>query len=85
MKLFGISNSKSFYEKILCCAGNVYREDGNGNRQDMKALAEYLIHAGVLDTMGPIPEIALSIDDPSDVVRMMNYALQIRHPDPAKS
>ena len=77
MTIFGISNARRFFEKVASCTGNVYTTDSEGKQQDYKALAGYLIQTGMAGCIGTIPEINLTVEKPSDVRLLLNYAVEM--------
>lgn len=77
MKIFGISNTRRFFEKIQSCTGEVYSVGANGKTQDLKAMAGYLLQSDLVGAMGRIKEIDLRLEKPSDVQIMIDYVAQM--------
>ena len=77
MKIFRISNVRRFFEKVASCTGGVYATDADGNQQDYKALAEYLIQCGMAGSIASIPEVDLKVEKPSDVRMLLEYMVQM--------
>lgn len=78
MKFFNISNVRSFFEEILACEGRVERIAEDGERQDLKRMAEYLISSGMLGYMRGIDCIELSAERAGDRQRLMRHMAEMR-------
>lgn len=79
MKIFGISDAIGFFEKIQHCAGGVYSFDENGEKRDMKRMAEYLTWSGMLKNISKIPEVDIVLEDASDFKMMLGYVFSLGH------
>lgn len=77
MKFFDIRKPREFYERVLRCSGDIREIGTDGTQRDLKSMAEYLIETGMADRMMGIPEINLSIQKPSDIDVLFNYALSM--------
>ena len=56
MKVYDISNARSFFERVLKCTGSVYSLDASGNRTNLKDMAEYCIGSGMAGQIGEAVE-----------------------------
>ena len=75
MKLFNIRNIPAFFSCVLSCEGSVAYEDGQGNRRDLKALANSMNGMDVTFLQGAaINGITLHLDHASDVSRMLRFS-----------
>ena len=77
MKVYNISNARSFFERVLKCTGSVYSLDASGNRTNLKDMAEYCIDSGMAGQMRGIDEMDLSFERDEDLMSLMRFAMQM--------
>lgn len=73
MKLYSISNAGEFLNRVLDCKGMVYAVEPDGEAQDLKLLAQYLINSNMADRIDGFREIDLVVEKPADRVLLLNY------------
>lgn len=78
MKLFAISNTETFLNKVLSCAGMVYSVSADGEKTDLKAMARYLERSGIAQKMNGIQEINLVFEHKDDAIKLLRFAAEMR-------
>ena len=75
MKLWHIEDIELFFKTVDSCKGNVYLV-GNDIRLNLKSkLAQYFGLARIF-TDTEIPELELEFEEPTDSMKMLNFACQ---------
>lgn len=77
MKLFAISNTEKFLNKVLACSGMVYSVSANGEKTDLKAMARSLVRSGMAERMNGIKEIDLVFEHKDDAVKLLRFAAEM--------
>ena len=73
MKLYNISDARHFFERVLTCNGTVYVTTPDGETQNLKNVAQYMISSGIANTLNGIREINVTAEMPSDGTSLLSY------------
>ncbi len=74
MKLYNISNVRQFLDAVLECDGKVSMVNTDGEKQNLKDMAHYLINTGMADKVDRIPELSVEVDSTSDGATLLYFA-----------
>ena len=78
MKLFAISNTEKFLNRVLSCSGTVYSVSAEGEKTDLKAMARYLVRSGMAERTNGIQEINLVFEHKDDALKLRRFAAEMR-------
>ena len=77
MKIYNIANAERFLGRVLSLEGEAYSVKADGQRQDLKEMARFLISSGMADRLGVIRELDVKLENESDAMRLISYAMEM--------
>ena len=77
MKIYNIANAEQFMGRVLNLKDEAYSVKADGQRQDLKEVARFLISSGMARQLGVIRELDVKVEDESDAMRLISYAMEM--------
>lgn len=76
MKLFNITDARTFFERVLQCQGWIGSIERDGSERDLKQIAREMLASGMVKHIGVIRRIDLRVEEPADKGLLLNFAVQ---------
>ena len=78
MKIYGVKDVSSFFEKIQTCSGDVYFKDDSGELHDLKQLAECYTACKWPFQNISMNEIDVVASEPMDCIKLYRHMMEAR-------